>query len=351
MSFNHPTWGRKPLDAPVQLSQPPAIVPDKTLSGQTVPTLEKISPFSPANYTDPSALMDFKPYNTGPNNINLWNIEAKKVVYSVPVVSPDQSAIVFSEVGFIPSFRQTYCTLFWVKLLPALVKLPPDAMDPEAQEPSKALKTYEKRAIQNYQNQFNPALMTAFRKVLARTKNEKTNTGTDPRRYSFKTLTVVDWSANSERILIKEYSGLLYLGLKTSNVLIFDEASGIVSIYPEIHRAIANYWQTRDNPPLLSQYSFDIEPLGWQPDSNNTVLLNAWHYKKTASQRVQKNFMGLWQYNIEAERLKLLSLKQVSATVATNGFIATPKPFPESSPQSSPSVWTRLKSWFKFQKS
>src|SRR5690606_37299553 len=98
------------------------------------------------------------------------------------------------------------------------------------------------------------------------------------KRHDFKTLTVVDWSASGQRLLIKERNGMLHVGLRTSDILIYDQGQGVVTVYPEIHRIIKHYWSTKANLPHIESLAWDLQPLGWEPDSDNVILLKAWAY-------------------------------------------------------------------------
>jgi hypothetical protein len=141
---------------------------------------------------------------------------------------------------------------------------------------------------------------------------------------------VVDWSATGQRLLIKERNGVLHVGLRTSDILIYDQGKGLVTVYPEIHRIVKHYWISRANLPHIDQVSWDIQPLGWEPGSDAAILLKAWAYD-----RKEKKFLGLWRYDVDAERTHLLQLEDTPIPVAANGWLANPVPVPKNASQTS----------------
>jgi hypothetical protein len=165
------------------------------------------------------------------------------------------------------------------------------------------------------------------------------------KRYDFKTLTIVDWSASGQRLLFKERNGALHVGLRTSNILVYDQTKGVVTVYPEIHRIITHFWTARGNLPHIDTLAWDIQPLGWEPGSDSVILLKAWAYDQK-----EKKFLGLWQYDVDAERTQLLQLEDTPIPVAANGWLATPIPIPKGN--DSEASWTeRLRHPFQWKDS
>jgi hypothetical protein len=169
--------------------------------------------------------------------------------------------------------------------------------------------------------------------------------------FRFRTYTIVDWSASGRRLLIKEKNGVSHVGLKASDILIFDRETGQTLRYPEIKRGIEYYW---NNPPSasnalgegntlnpdslspdslspdsqnpdsldLDQAVWDIYPLGFEPGSDQFVLLKAWLFEKNANEKGKKRFLGIWRLDLDAQRPELLSLQDQLVPVAANGTVA-----------------------------
>lgn len=293
----------------LELSPPPVVKPD-SLSVITSPGGNaSLSVDNPANVPD---YMTYEPYNVFPREIDLWNLEGKRLIQSPVVVSPDKNSFVYTEVLFVPHNRQTISKLYWVPV-------PPLPQPPLAHLPSEEATNPPPPPIDYsiYSARFDPVKTTRIRKGIA-------DVGfSSVRPFRFQTLTVVDWSNNGKRLLFKERSGILHLGLRTTNILIYDQDHGSVTIYPEVQRVIKYYWATQANLPHIDQLAWDIQPLGWEPDSDEAVLLKAWAYDQQ-----EKKYLGLWRYNIAEERTQLVSLSDDPPAVAANGWLPKAVPPP-----------------------
>lgn len=261
--------------------------------------------------------MHYEPYNIFPRELDLWNLEGRRFVRSQPVISPDKSEFAYTEVMFVPNIRQTISKLYRVKAppipTPPLPHLPSeDANAPPSPTPDPAF----------YANRFNPDKTVQIRQSLVEVGYNRV------KPFDFKTLTVIDWSADGRRLLFKERSGVLHVGLRTTDIFIYDQPRGIVTIYPEVRRVIEYYWANKGNLPHIQELVWDIQPLGWEPQSNNKVLLKAWAYDKK-----EKKFLGLWCYDVDAERTLMLQLENTAPPVAANGWLGTPEMVPPTPEQ------------------
>lgn len=297
-------WADKSLPSPTQVSPIPPVQVD------TQPLQQNPgggSPHSTDSLTNTQDYMRYKPYNTYPRELDLWNLEGLRTIRSDAVISPDRRFFAYSEVIFMPQVRQTLSKIYLVPV-PAL----PPPRTPRL--PSEEATNSEPPTPPSvYIARFDPSHHFQGRKALAAVGYAKVIP------YAFQTLTPVDWSNSSKRLLFKQRSGVLHIGLKVSDIFVYDQSKGTTTIYHEIHRVIQNYWKTRGGIPDLSELAWDIQPLGWEPNSDNLILLKAWAYDHEV-----KKFLGLWQYDIDAERTQLLSLEDESPTIAANGWLATP---------------------------
>lgn len=315
---------------PIEINPPPVVQPD-TLPAHNPPGANApLSVDNPANIQD---YMTYEPYNLFPKEIDLWNLEGERLIRSPVVVAPDKNSFVYTEVLFMPNSRQTISKLYWVPVQPLpqppLERLPSE----EALNPPPQPIDYSR-----YAARFDPKKTTNIRQSMADVGFSKV------RLFRFQTLTVVDWSVSGKRLLFKERSGVLHLGLRTTNILILDQDKGTVTIYPEVLRVIKHYWMTRGNLPHIESLALDIQPLGWEPDSDEIVLLKAWAYDKN-----EKKFLGLWSYNVAQERTQLISLSDIPPAVAANGWLPKPvPPPPEKDPRST--FKERLRHPFSYDK-
>lgn len=270
------------------------------------------SPLSTDSQTNSQDFMRFEPYNTFPREIDLWTLESARFIRSIPVLSPEKNRFAYSEVIFVPNIRQTISHLYMVDVQDPPVKAQPhlpseDMTTPPAPPPDP----------KEFQDRFDPARTVKYRHSIAQMGFETV------KPFDFRVLTIVDWNASGRRLLFKVRSGVLHVGVRVTDILIYDEEKGTVTIYPEIQRIIKNYWVTHGNQPNMDSLSWEIQPLGWEPSSENSILMKAWAYDKR-----EKKFLGLWRYDADAERTTLLQLEDIPTPVAANGWMATPLPIP-----------------------
>lgn len=267
-----------------------------------------------------SDVVRYIPYDAG-KELDLWMLESKKFFRSEPVLPPDQSGYAYTEVGYLPHNRQTYSTLFWVPL----TALPEEAplLPSEAETPNQT------RDARFYQDRLNPDKTIQIRKELLGVGNNR-QVG-----YEFRTLTIVDWSASSKRVLFKQRSGVLHVGLKVSDILIYDRQHGTITIYPELQRILQHYWLTHSAYQDLDTVAWDIYPIGWVPGSDNEVVFKAWAYDNKATGKSKRVFLGLWKYDVDSQRSELLSLENVVYPTVVNGRVpdfSTPLKIPAQAP-------------------
>lgn len=260
------------------------------------------------------------PYNTGYQAINLWRIEATRFVRTPPILSPNAQQYVYSEVVYLPGTRQVWSSLYRV-ILPSWAGLPSGQSQ-----------------IQVLQQGLSAQAMVQQRQLLLRAGD------TNPKGYQFDTLTLVDWSADGTRLLVERKSGILYTGLRTSDVWVVDLATTgqrQATWYGELMQAVRYYWQQQAaGQPELFQRAWQIQVLGWEPGSNTSLVYQARAY----SQKAPPVFLGTWRFDTTTHSPQLLSLNgEERVPVAANGWLATP-PSPASSlPAQSPKwrFWQR----------
>ncbi|MBY0403849.1 MAG: hypothetical protein K2X66_08115, partial [Cyanobacteria bacterium] len=227
-----------------------------------------LSPNSPLNR--PQGEKNLIPYNNGYLELDLWRLEERKFLRSRSVLSPDNEKMIYSEVTYMPDKRQTFSALYLVNFntLPSNI---------QKQDPNQSL---QQRI-----------------KLVALGQDASVP-------YEFRTLTPIDWSFSGKRFLFKQKSGIIHVGLKTSDILVYDEQRGSVTLYSEIQRALRNYWKEVGIIPDLDTLAWDIYPLGWEPGSDSIIVFKGWAFDKT-----NRKFLGIWRYDIDNERSELISLK------------------------------------------
>lgn len=286
---------------------------------------------APVNEASESAYVRFEPWDVG-RELNLWQYEKRRFYRSDPVLSPDRSLYAYSEVLFMPDNRQTFSKLYLVAVPPLPDPAPPllpseTPPPPEKKKMSKLEKQLAaERRARTVQDRYNPNKTLQQRQLIQGVGHDRI------RDFEFRTLTIIDWSASGNRLLFKQRSGMQHLGLKTSDILVYDRGGGTVTLYPEIQRILERYWNTHNpppadktnatyhlDPPQLDTTAWDIYPLGWAPGSDSLVVFEGWAYYRN-----DKRYLGLWHYDMDAGRAQLISLEPARPAMAANGWVAVP---------------------------
>ena len=257
-----------------------------------------LSSFSTPSWSQTFSELKFEPYPVG-QEIDLWRLEAIKQVRSPVILSPDKSRYAYTEVTFMPDNRQTFSKLYWVPVINNTAA--PEGLPGENIQP---VLTPEMKIAP-----YDPSRTLKMRQEILGVGHDK------PQAFEFRTLTAIDWSASGNRLLFKQRVGSLHAGLKTSDILLFDQHQGTITIYPELKRIVRYHWLHYSNLPDLDTVAWDIFPLGWQPGSDSEVLFKAWAYDKK-----NRKFLGIWSYDIDHERSKLITKEDIKITAAQNGW-------------------------------
>jgi len=133
-------------------------------------------------------------------------------------------------------------------------------------------------------------------------------------------LTLVDWSADSKKLLIKEKVGSTFGGIYKTYLYVHfmgnDVESGYTLKLDDFDEAIKNYyldWEKRQ----LVKYRYDIEPLGFSAENDNLIIALCYVFDKNNN----KIFLGAWGYNILNQTVLLLSKTDYTQNVSINGLI------------------------------
>lgn len=238
--------------------------------------------------------VNFYSYNDGSGklDLNLNRLPIQKTITSPPVVSPNFNHMLYTEVYYYPN-NQVTSRAFYVP-----VNIPRQKDDGSELTVADYLNSYSLRA-----NQKNRSEIVAI----------GTNTLEDS---GFRTITMVDWSYDSTRALLKEHIGRTYTGLAGSIVWIYDINDDKAYRLEEIRKAIINFWYTEKKLDL-NQYAWDINLLGWVKDSNSLFVVNAYLYPVKG----QSKFLGCWSMDINQNVAHLLSLDDQNWPVGSYGLI------------------------------
>ena len=132
---------------------------------------------------------------------------------------------------------------------------------------------------------------------------------------AFRTLTPVDFSADSTKLLVKEKIGSGEDGIWETRVYVYDFASKRSYDLSEIRNAIKSYWKTNHNLNLIEK-RWDIHPLGFDAGYPAYIVVQAYGY--TGERPV---FLGTWSIDCFGNQAKLVTMnKDFEPKISKNGL-------------------------------
>ncbi len=235
----------------------------------------------------------FEKYNNAPGSreFNLEKLQAEKSARSQGVISPNYKLMAYTECYYYPSTRQTTSAFFIY--------------------PLDTMKGKKQRVIDA--NVF----AGAKKKALISSTSE------DMKTALFSAFTVIDWSKDNKKVLVKEQRGSAYKGIYETDVWVYflddsfedelPDADGDMDgahyslsravKYDELNETIKQYW-FNEELLNLNRYRWDIKPLGFLEKDENIVVAVAYTYDKKNKEHL---FLGSWGINLETGEIGLLS--------------------------------------------
>lgn len=131
---------------------------------------------------------------------------------------------------------------------------------------------------------------------------------------TFRTMTPVDFSADGTKLLAKEKIGNNNDGIWQTNLWVYDFSTRQAKELSEIREAIKYYWKNVKGLNL-DEKRWDINPLGFDADSPDRVVVSAYGYTGRAPK-----FLGNWSIDTEGQTTMLVSLFRPNANISVNGF-------------------------------
>ncbi|MFA6989345.1 MAG: hypothetical protein WC197_04685 [Candidatus Gastranaerophilaceae bacterium] len=223
-------------------------------------------------------------YNDPPGyrELNLFTLDKKNQLNLNAVVSPDFKYMTYTEVYTYSQNNSTLSSVFLIEL------------DQKLSQKDKILKAYvgNKTAKAVIESNFS-----------------------DVKDWLFNTYTIVDWNEAGDKLLIKEKIGKNFDKVYATKLYVYDVESEKLYNLEEIRNFILAYWQSKKNI-RLDDYKWDIQPLGWDADNSDKIIVNAYGYYKN-----QKKFLGTWNCDYNGRLSSLLSLdKDNIYKISQNGF-------------------------------
>lgn len=197
------------------------------------------------------------------------------------ITAPDFSVMVYPAVYYYPSSESIACELFMIPL----------------RETDSAVNKILKANIANR----NPVPILS-------TDKELTNST------AFRTLTPIDFSSDSTKLLVKEKTGSSADGIWQTKAIVYDFTTNTSYDLVELRYAIEYYWQEYKGLNLTDK-RWDLYPLGFSKGNPDRIMATA--YAFTGDTPI---FLGVWTIDTKGEQSRLISLTNGSIEVASNGF-------------------------------
>lgn len=133
-------------------------------------------------------------------------------------------------------------------------------------------------------------------------------------KYTFRTLTPIDFSPDGTKLAVKEKIGNTNDGIWKTNLWVYDFSTNKATELPQVREAIKYYWMKQKNI-LLDDKRWDIYPLGFDANDPTRVVVSAYGY--TGKTPV---FLGNWSIDYNGQRSELLSLSSPDAKITVSGL-------------------------------
>lgn len=208
-------------------------------------------------------------------------LEFDRQVNAQGIVSGDFTKLVYPAVYYYADGDCVSCDLFMIKLDPKLTDL-------------------EKVKKANIVNKEPNPLLSTSKDI--------------DRKFVFRTLTPIDFSADSSKLLIKEKIGYRHDGIWKTDLWVYDFNKKEAKNLTAVREAISYYWKNAEGVELNDK-RWDIYPMGFDANNDNRVVLSAYAYTGE-----KPMFLGIWSIDADNENSKLESLDGAGVPISVVGY-------------------------------
>ena len=134
------------------------------------------------------------------------------------------------------------------------------------------------------------------------------------RKYIFRTLTPIDFSADNKKLAIKEKIGYKHDGIWKTELWVYDFGKNEAKQLTALREAISYYWQKKDNISL-DDNRWDIYPMGFDANNDNRIIVGAYAYTGA-----EPKFLGTWSIDVNNESAKLETLTNSYIPISVIGY-------------------------------
>ena len=222
-------------------------------------------------------------YNSpaGSQVLNLAFLKLKRQIQSIAVLSGDYNNIAYTSIYYDPSNRYVSSEAFYI---PTKSNSHPTGKLKKANLKDRVKIPLAQSGMKNNYN------------------------------YANYTLTILDWSKNSKQLAMTEKISYRDNRPWITNLVVYDFNTQQTKRLWEVREAIEYYWKQKKGI-TLSDYQWDIKPIGWDELNPDRLIVTAYAY----TQKIPK-FLGTWSIDYKGDRSQLLSLTETAFEVSINGY-------------------------------
>lgn len=227
-------------------------------------------------------------YNSpaGIQNIDLRNLVSQRQINSIGVVSPQKDKMAFTSVYYVGYNDKVSSEIFCIDL--DMSKTPKNRIKDATLAGTAPVKLLDSAIKEEY-----PTL--------------------------FKTLTVLDWSADGSKLAIKERVGSSTFGLWQTNLWVYDLVQGTTKQLVEVRQAVKYWWKSNKNVNI-DDYRWDIIPIGWDSVNPDRIIVCAY----ATTNKKSTMFLGLYSVDAKGQSTYMISEKPMSVKIDSNGLVLKP---------------------------
>lgn len=134
------------------------------------------------------------------------------------------------------------------------------------------------------------------------------------KKFMFRTLTPIDFSADNTKLAVKEKIGYKHDGIWKTELWVYDFNKSEAKKLTAVREAIVYYWKKTENINLDDK-RWDIYPMGFDADNDNRIIVSAYAYTGNMPQ-----FLGIWSIDTNNESSKLESVSNLNVPVSVVGY-------------------------------
>lgn len=136
----------------------------------------------------------------------------------------------------------------------------------------------------------------------------------------FSTLTIVDFSKDSKKLLVKEKIGSNKEGIFRNYVWVYfmqgDEIEWFAIKFNNLNETIKKY-HAQNSYIALDNYRWDIKPLGFSKENPDVIIVESYAWDKDK----KEIFLGLWGLNCADASVQLISKDPMPVELSINGLM------------------------------